>query len=217
METFSPRLCAGCGGRLNLAERGICLRCRMQLIPFYNPKRILSHRFYSFRVRVDKIYVGYLYSEGNVIRSIIHHIKYLHHREAGLELGRLIAQKEQFSRQDYDWIIPIPIHKRRIIDRGYNQAALIAKGISEVSGIPLATNALVRIHFGSSQTRKSRQSRIIAMKKAFAKGSQFPSPGQKLLLVDDVLTTGATLSVAASILDDSSPLRLSLLAAVADI
>lgn len=211
-----PRICGGCGKRLGDAERGICVSCRGELEPFLYSKRLLNERFSSYFVRIDAVYAGYLFTPRSVGREIIHSLKYGRNRDAGYELGRLIALKEKIRNNDFDLIIPVPIHNRKIASRGYNQAEVIAEGVASVTGIPLCRDALRRVKWSNSQTGRYRKERLSAMRGAFDVGRHFPSNGLRLLLVDDVLTTGATLSEAAKVLQHAHPSHLAVLVATVD-
>lgn len=215
-EVAFPRVCRGCGRRLSMAERGICVSCRLHLEPYERPQRLLRDRFSSFISPINAVYAGYLFTPDSVARRVVHSVKYGRNREAGIALGRLVASKEKLKKEDFDWIVPVPIHPRKLAERGYNQAHIIALGVSEVTGIPIAKGALVRKKYTTSQTQKHRWARMKAMKHAFAEGKHLPAPGQRLLLVDDVLTTGATLSEAAKVLAKASPKSLAVLVATVD-
>lgn len=212
-----PPICGGCGRRLGTAEEGICIACRSLLEPYEAPWRLLDERFASFIVHIDSLHAGYVYNQESIGRSLIHSIKYHRNRAAGLALGRLLAKKERIDQHDFDLIVPIPIHYKRYAERGYNQAEVIAQGVRQITKIPIAPQALKRTHWQTSQTRRTRSERTLGVRDAFAKGKQFPQEGLRLLLVDDVLTTGATLAEAAKVLLLSHPKRLSILVATVDI
>ncbi len=211
-----PRKCAGCDGLLNLNEEYICYQCLTELEDFINPYKNLSSYFNSFLCPIRNTFAAYLFSHNNVVRHVIHSIKYHRHKDAGVSFGKLVANTVNLNASNYDIIVPIPIHNRKRSQRGYNQTEQLAKGIAEVMGIPINNRALVRLHNTTSQTSKHRQQRAKAMVGAFGKGKNFPPMGLRILLIDDVLTTGATLASAAKILAESKPKYIDVLVSAVD-
>lgn len=212
-----PRICGGCARRLSHHERGICLGCKLALQPFIYEESLLHLRFTSFFVPISAVKAGFIFSRDSIARHIVHSIKYAHNKDAGLELGKLLARKTLISNADFDLIVPVPIHRSKFADRRYNQATIIAQGLSEETGIPVQEHALRRVEYPMSQTRRNRVARMQAMQGAFRKGRDFPQVPKRILLIDDVLTTGATLAEAAKVLMLSHPSSVTILAATVDV
>lgn len=217
LELAFPRCCAGCNRRLGAGELGICFTCRIALEPYSSSKTLQTERFAIFPVKLDAVLAGFAFSHGNIARDIIHSIKYNHNKAAGIALGVLLAEQIAVTAKEYDLIVPIPVHIRKEVLRGYNQAHIIAQGLSKATGIPVSPKALKRLQNSASQTSLGRSKRIAAMEGAFTTGKDFPEKGLRLLLLDDVLTTGATLSAAAAILAKSAPEKLTIVAATVDV
>jgi ComF family protein len=138
----------------------------------------------------------YFYKEGKV-QEFVHKLKYNRKAQVGEQLGREFGQAWQKSPmlEKPDLLIPIPLHPKREFKRGYNQSYMFAKGIAVVLDIPIFTKALKKTIHTESQTHKSREERIENIKESFAIGGNPNLAGKHILIVDDVLTTGATIEV----------------------
>ena len=136
----------------------------------------------------------YYYKEGEY-SNLIHHLKYYDHPEVGTYLGRLAATELKASGffQDIDLIIPVPLFKKKKQQRGYNQCDYIARGISEVTNIPMRNDCIERAADTDTQTHKGRIERWKNTKGIFHITNANTLKGKHLLLLDDVCTTGATL------------------------
>jgi ComF family protein len=142
----------------------------------------------------------YYFSKSGRVQRLIHQLKYEHKPEIGHQLGMLFGRqlREQDHFKDIDAIVPVPLHPRKQHQRGYNQAAAFGAGLAESMGIPQYAYALERPEYAESQTRKSRQERLENAQTAFRVKKPLLIEGKHILLVDDVLTTGATLEACAS-------------------
>jgi ComF family protein len=141
------------------------------------------------------------FSKKGASQSLLHQLKYKNKPEIGVELGRLygnILGQSGFS-QNWDQIVPVPLHPLKKKKRGYNQSEQFAKGLSEALNIPVVLS-LIRVQFTETQTRKTRMERIENVAEVFDVDSLDEVKGKRLLLVDDVMTTGATLITCANVL-----------------
>jgi len=141
------------------------------------------------------------FSKKGASQSLLHQLKYKNKPEIGVELGRLygnILRQSGFS-QNWDQIVPVPLHPLKKKKRGYNQSEQFAKGLSEALNIPVVLS-LIRVQFTETQTRKTRMERIENVAEVFDVDSLDEVKGKRLLLVDDVMTTGATLITCANVL-----------------
>lgn len=196
-DLFFPNLCAACGTSLVSQERVICTKCIFELprTRFHlDPENILAKQFWG-RVKLEQASAFVHFQKGSKVQHIMHELKYKNRPEAAARMGELYAQDLKTS--DHwirpDVIIPVPLHASRFRRRGYNQSEEIAKGLASVLKIPIDTKSLVRITNTSSQTRKNRFERYENLLSAFALKKPAVLASRHILLVDDVVTTGATL------------------------
>lgn len=198
LDFFMPRLCASCGDRLTISDHGICMKCNWHLPRTYfwlNPKdNEMAQRFWAI-IPIENAAALFYYRSHSPESKIILEIKYNGKWNVAQDMGRIIANEFR----DYgffdgiDLIVPIPITKRRMRQRGYNQSLEIAKGISALTGLPVICNAVKRINFSDSQTRKSGMERKENVKDAFRLVSSLEIDDRHVLIIDDVVTTGSTI------------------------
>lgn len=158
----------------------------------------------------------YYYKEGRY-SNLIHHLKYYGHPEVGTYLGRLAANELKTSGffDNIDLIVPVPLSKKKHRKRGYNQCDYIARGISEITEIPIRTDCIERMIDTDTQTHKDRMERWKNTKGIFHILKPAMLKGKHLLLVDDVVTTGATLHACISTLLTTTSVRISVFAMAA--
>jgi len=208
-----PRVCAACGTLLLSGEETVCTTCRY-LLPKtkyeLNTNNPLMLNFLG-QMPFNAVTAEYFFSKTGHVQALIHGLKYHGAKENGIFLGQEIGKsiKEAPLFQNIDFIIPIPLHPKKEKIRGYNQSMVIAKGIGEVTGIPIISNCLIRKVFTATQTKKSREERWENVKDIFDVINIEKLEGKHVLLVDDVLTTGATLMAAGKVLYKISDIKVS--------
>jgi ComF family protein len=159
------------------------------------------------------VFALYRFDRHGPAQELIHQLKYGGLSSLGVVLGRETgaALRAAYPSLRFDGVVPLPLHARRLRERGYNQSMLIAAGVAEVLGVPVVADMVDRPRNTKSQTGLGADDRVANTRDAFAlRPGMAPSPGSALLLVDDVLTTGATIAACASVLQ---PFHPSLLAA----
>jgi len=202
-DLLFPTLCLGCKCSLAANEKFLCANCRIQLPETRQHRESYSQSSLNkFAGRVPIQFVtSYLYfSRHNLVQKIIHQIKYKGQKEAAREIARWYGYQLKTESQladQIDVIIGVPLHKSRFQQRGYNQADWIAEGLSEALNVPAATDILARTRFRDSQTRKNRLERWENVKTSFTVLKPEAVAGKNVMIVDDVLTTGATLEACA--------------------
>jgi ComF family protein len=197
ISLFYPRLCAGCNTSLVNGEDILCLHCLADL-PRTNyhlfPENPVFQIFIG-RVNITLASSFCRFDKGGRLQHLLHQLKYKGNSEVGIKMGILFGYDliQSSSYQDIDAIIPVPLHPKKEKKRGYNQSAEICKGLSESMNRPVISGNLVRDIHTSSQTRKGRFERWENVSGIFNVKNEASLTGKHLLLVDDVVTTGATL------------------------
>lgn len=198
VSLFFPRLCAACNGNLVRGEDAICSSCldKMprtwdELDPGQNPVA----RIFWGRTMLRGAAACWIFAKGSHVQELIHNLKYNGRTDAGIAAGRFfgIALKDLTQFNSAGAIVPVPLHPDRLQKRGYNQSSCFGQGLSEALGIPLWEDALLRNDASETQTKKSRTERWDNVSEIFSVNPERPVAGKHILLVDDVVTTGATI------------------------
>lgn len=212
-----PVVCLGCGRNEPVIEGILCYKCYRTLpVAFYlweerNPLEILlMGRILS----LGRAYAFLEFSQHSVVQHLLHQLKYNHKKQVGYFLGKefatLLMQRGKTIQADF--IIPVPLHQKKLRMRGYNQSMEIAKGIAEVWNINIAEKYLFRSRFTETQTRKSRQERKHNVEGGFYVEERGEVLKDKIcILVDDVVTTGATIEACAQVLEEAGVLEINIL------
>lgn len=214
LSLLFPRLCCGCGTDLYRGEALICSTC-MYRLPYtdyhIHLKNKAAKQFWG-RLPCNAVMSLLHFKKGARVQQLIHQLKYRGRKDLGLKLGNMIAEKlaESPFYTGIDLIVPVPLHKSRERLRGYNQSKYIADGIAEVLKVPVNAACLVRQKTTKSQTRKGRYQRFENMQTAFAVKDVLAFKDKHILLVDDVMTTGATLEACGLELLTCQPQKLSI-------
>lgn len=192
-----PNLCLACNENSPAQGEMICLRCQVNLphTHFHLEKEnAFTERFWG-RMPLESGAALYHFVKGGRVQDLLHRLKYEGKREIGIKLGEWYGRKLSESPffKDIDVIVPVPLHPRKERLRGYNQAAVFAQGIGEAMGKPWLKDGLVRRVFTETQTQKSRAERLENVSEVFAVGNAQQLACKHVLLVDDVMTTGATM------------------------
>lgn len=199
---FFPHLCPGCGDNLPVRTESVCPECltRFPETGFADKPGNPVERLFWGRITLDAATSRYYFTGASALQGVLHALKYDDDRASGTLLGRLLghslAEAQRF--RVLDAIVPMPLHPKKMRLRGYNQAEVIAHGICDVTGIPVLSKAVARGRHTETQTRKSRLQRWDNVAEAFEVADARQLEGRRLLLVDDVVTTGASLEACAT-------------------
>lgn len=209
-----PRYCRGCMDALVHGEELICSRCMLEM-PRADYHLDRQNPFYiRFRGRLPVKFVMTMFKfvKGGRVQHLLHALKYKDQPELGLALGRMYGHDLAAAnyRQEFDLIVPVPLHVSRKRNRGYNQSEEFGKGLGESLGIECSDRVVRRRISTSTQTRKSKLRRWENVKDVFEVLRPERVKGRRILLVDDVVTTGATLEACGTALLSAKPADLSI-------
>ena len=214
LNLLFPELCNACGTLLYKGEDLICLRC-MQDLPYTdfhlyadNP---VAKQFWG-RIPLNAAMSLFYFGKGSKVQRLIHYLKYKDQTMLGVKLGNMLGVLilSSAAYKDVTMIVPVPLHLKRQRQRGYNQSKCIAEGIAQVLNVPVNDKVLVRAVATSSQTKKGRYKRFENMTAVFEVKKPEECKQQHILLVDDVMTTGATLEACCLELLKFEPDKLSI-------
>lgn len=202
-----PRLCVGCGKPLVALENNVCLNC-LYTLPRTHYETEKDHpveQLFWGKLPIERAMAWCHFVKGGKLQTLLHALKYHHCPEVGVQLGKQMAFECASWLEPIDVIVPIPLHASRQQHRGYNQAACIAKGIAQVMGVEVCSQVLVRTVATSTQTRMRVFERYQNTQGIFTVRQPEVLAHKQVLLVDDVITTGATLLAAAQALKEKIP------------
>lgn len=204
VEVIYPNLCIICQKETPINGRELCLLCLTEL-PYtdhfeYNNNHI-TKKFYG-RLQITHGAALLSYYKGSMFTDMLHRFKYEGAKDIGFMLGRMTGHR--LIKADWfhslDIIVPMPIHKNRRKVRGYNQSAEYAKGIRAITKLPIVENLVVKRLYTTSQVTKGRMARQTNVDMTFSLVDKQRYAGRHILLVDDVITTGATIIACAQCL-----------------
>ena len=192
-----PKICAGCGNSLWKHEEVLCHFCEFHLpkTNFHLDDDNPVSRLFWGRVKTESATAFLFFNKRNKVQRLVHQLKYKGRKDVGIYLGKQYGRvlREISSYKTIDAIIPVPLHRKKYMQRGYNQSEQFAIGLSVPMKVPVNTLLLSRTRATETQTRKSRFSRYQNVREIFSLNKPGEYAGKHLLLVDDVITTGATL------------------------
>ncbi|WP_198554689.1 ComF family protein [Flavobacterium sp. ALD4] len=201
LNLFFPPVCIGCNSFLLTNEKVICTLCRHH-IPLtnhhLNPENEAFKKFYG-RIPLEYASAFLYFHKKGIVQEIIHKLKYKGHQEIGSVLGNWYAEdlKEKTTVKTADIIIPVPLHKKKLRERGYNQVTTFGLALSKELDIPYNDSLLFRTTYSKTQSKKNRLDRSEGIDAVFDVYFNDRDHDKHYLLVDDVITTGATLEACS--------------------
>jgi len=210
-----PHICSGCGSDIMTKDSSVCLRCLHSLpetgFPDH-PGNPVEKKFWG-RLPVAHAAAQYYFTKESLIQHLMHQFKYKGDRALGFQLGFLMgAGFRRSPHYDVDALIPLPLFRGREKRRGFNQAAILCEGMAASMKVPVLNKIIIRSTHTDTQTRKSRIQRWQNIEGKFELADQAAIRGKRLLLVDDVITTGATLEACGHELLKAEGVELSIAA-----
>lgn len=211
---FFPEVCLSCNEYLATNESVICLNCRHDL-PLTNfsfeENNLIEKSFYGRIPLENATSLFYFFKKGNVQR-LIHELKYNKQQQVGTFignwLGEQLVESNRFS--TIDCIIPVPLHPKKLKKRGYNQVTTFGESLAKKLAIPFYSTILIRVSSTNTQTKKLRFDRWKNVQELFHVQNNFTLENKHILLIDDVITTGATLEACYDALNKTKNLKISI-------
>ncbi len=207
INLFFPNICNICGRQLFRHEILICNVCKDEL-PYTNFHKYATNpvdmTFWG-RVELNKATSYLFYTKGEIVKRILHSIKYRGNKTLAMEMGRLfgINIKEEKIFKDIDFIIPVPLHPKKLKQRGYNQSELIANGLAKSIETKVIPDLLIKTTNTNTQTKKNRYERWENSENIYTLYNNIMLKNKNILIVDDVLTTGATLEACCQAFNEA--------------
>ncbi len=203
-DFFLPRICPSCKTKLSASEECICSNCFENIkIADNELLKIEYQRDFKSKGFISDFTCAFVFKKDKELQTLVHELKYNKRFLNGVFLGKQIAElrKEIIEGWDINLIIPVPLHRLKLAERGFNQAYYISKGISKKLNIPLKNKIIKRKRFTQSQTKLTRKEREDNLTDAFKSLKRSKITDKKnVLIIDDVITTGATINECAKTL-----------------
>ena len=208
-----PETCVTCGVSLFFNEKSICTFCLQQL-PKTNFHKLYDNpvkKVFEGRVIVEKAFSYLFFKKGSKTQQILHQLKYKNKEILGIELGMMYG-KDLISdgKNNFDLILPVPLHPTKMAKRGYNQSAAFARGMANTLSINMDEKNVIRIKNTETQTKKSRLERWLNVSEVFKVNNPTKLQNKHVLIVDDVITTGATIEAMAKTLHAAGCSKISI-------
>ena len=204
VKLFYPRPCYACNNNEIDNDEMICMECLYKLpyTTFESMEDNPTEKLFWGRISTSFACSIFYFEKENVLQNIIHQIKYKNEKELGIFMGKLMGLKinDLIKAHNIDFMIPMPIHPKKEKKRGYNQATLLCKGINSINKLDYMENAIVKIQHTETQTKKSRIERWRNVEQVFYVPNPHVILGKNILIIDDVITTGASTEACGQIL-----------------
>lgn len=214
INLFYPRLCQICDCSLIRSETVLCLKCihELPVTNFHLQNENPVKKVFYGRVLVENATALLHFRKKSAVQKLIHQLKYKGQKEIGIYLGKWIGKElvENSGFKEIDMVIPVPLHRKKLRSRGFNQVEGFGKEIAAALQIPYEDQVLLKKTYSSTQTIKARLARWGTMEETFVLANSEKIRNKHILLVDDLITTGATLEACSNILRQSPGIKISI-------
>lgn len=211
---FYPEVCLCCHEHLTTNETVICLTCRhdLPLTNFSSENNNLVEKSFYGRIPIENATALFYFFKKGKIQELIHALKYKKQQQVGTLLGNWLGEelRESDRFKTVDCIIPVPLHHKKLKSRGYNQVTTFGKSLSEKLNIPYEENFLKRISFTNTQTKRIRFDRWRNVQELFFVEDYNALENKHILLIDDIITTGATLEACCKAFQKTKNIKISI-------
>jgi ComF family protein len=204
IDLIYPEVCLACEEALENKAVPLCLHCQYELPvtqQHLHPENTTAQRFWG-RIPLKSAFSYLYFVQGGKVQTILHHLKYKNNQEIGELLGQFFGNdlKKAGLATEFNLIVPIPLHPTKLHKRGYNQVDCIAKGMAASMEIAWQADAIMRTRANATQTKQNRMERLENVTRLFEVKNEEDIKDKNILLLDDVITTGATIEAAAEVL-----------------
>lgn len=211
---FFPKTCVSCDNQLVENENIICLKCRFELpiTNFTNEKDNKVEQAFYGRIKIEFATALLFYQTKGISQQLIYQLKYRGQQGVGTFFGDWLGHelKESNRFPTIDYIVPVPLHLKKLRKRGYNQLSTFGNSISEILEVPFVENILIKKLATNTQTLKRRVERWKNVNEIFHLNDTYIFKNKHILLIDDVITTGATLEACALELFKTEGIKVSI-------
>ena len=214
VNLFFPKVCYACHNLLNDNEDTICMDCRhdLPITNFHFDNNDSVQKALYGRAKIENGTALFRFEKKGNVQRLIHNLKYKDHEHIGFVLGNWLGGelKTLESYKNIDAVIPVPLHKNKLRKRGYNQVALFGQQVAEALNADYLDDVLVKVTNTKSQVNKKRLARWTNSDELFTLKNIEAIDNKHILVVDDIITTGATLEACISVLNQAKNIKISI-------
>jgi len=211
---FYPETCLCCHEQLSTNENSICITCRheLPLTHFSKEKNNLVEKSFYGRIPVENATALFYFLKKGEVQELIHSLKYKKQQQVGILLGNWLGEDllecDRFT--NIDCIVPVPLHPKKLKSRGYNQVTTFGQSLAKKLSIPFNENTLLKISSTKTQTKKIRFDRWRNVQEMFSVQDSKALENKHILLIDDIITTGATLEACCKAFQKTKNIKISI-------